>query len=174
MEMKAMRSRYEDMQDDNDPEVRDREPEVADGESVRVPLTLVDAQRRFARFALDADDLDNYRPHHARVSDAMLDARRSARADWIKQINDAWRTPQRAIDPAPRGSGFDMRSSDAPQPPAVMRRHPEPDEPSAADYQRRRDAIWNDYKTRLASAWKTDPNAAARVEKQAERWRHGR
>ena len=67
--------------------------------------------------------------------------------------------------------------------------------------QRRRDAAWNSYKDQLANAWrnpphvawaersivgggprsmviertgKTDPGRAGEIERQGERWRHGR
>ena len=127
------------------------EPEIRDGESVRVPLLLTDSATR------------DHQPHFVRVTDAVVrDARtaaREARDQMIERATSAWRLPQR----------------DAAEPPAaVMRRRTEPDEPSAADHQARRDAIWNDYKTRLGNAWKTDPNAATQIERRGERWRGGR
>jgi len=49
---------------------------------------------------------------------------------------------------------------------AAMRRH-----------QRRRDAAWNSYKDRISRAYlqgRTDPSRATEIERQGERWRHGR
>jgi hypothetical protein len=65
---------------------------VPPGGSVKVPMTLADS-RRFARFALDADD---HRPHYGRpdVSDARA-AARDARNEMIRRAERAWRTLSR-------------------------------------------------------------------------------
>ena len=133
-----------------------------DGEVVRTRMLMMDARRS----AFDARD---HQPHYAEVSDAMLGALGSARGAWIKQINDAWRTPQRTGD---------MRSGDAAEPDnssraAVMRRHlrgDDPDDNAAA----RREKAWAAYKDQLSNAWRTDPRAATAIERQGERWRGGR
>jgi hypothetical protein len=139
----------------------DDDGEVRDGESVRCPMYLMDSQRQVvARFAFDADA---HRPHHAELTDELRKLRAKTRAEYLAGLQDAWRTPH-----------GDAAEPDNSSPAAVMRRHlAEPDEPDA-DVQARRDAIWNDYKTRLGNAWKTDPRAASAIEQQGERWRGGR
>ena len=84
----------------------------------------------------------DHQPHFGCATDAALEQRRiEARDGMIRRLTDAWKSPR---DQAP---GND--------PAARMRRHLEPDEPDADDAQARRDAIWNDYKTRLGNAWRT-------------------
>jgi len=149
----------------------DDDAEIGDGESVVVPLHLMDATQRAVA------GVDLHQPGYRRVTDAAVrDARtaaREARDQMIERATSAWRLPQR--DPHK-----DAAEPDAGSPPGVMRAHlrgtdpDEPDEPDADDVQGRRDAIWNDYKTRLANAWKTDPRAATAIERQGERWRGGR
>jgi L-ascorbate metabolism protein UlaG (beta-lactamase superfamily) len=48
----------------------------------------------------------------------------------------------------------------------------EPDD--ADDAQGRRDAAWAQYRDRLQSAWRTNPNAATQIERQGEQWRGGK
>jgi hypothetical protein len=45
-----------------------------------------------------------------------------------------------------------------------------------AEAQRERDAAWQQYKDRLSNAWRgrTDPIRASEIEREGERWRHGR
>jgi hypothetical protein len=42
------------------------------------------------------------------------------------------------------------------------------------DAQGRRDAAWAQYRDRLQSAWRTNPNAATQIERQGEQWRGGK
>jgi hypothetical protein len=76
---------------------------VPDGGSVKVRMALMDSVQR--RVAFDAA---NHQPGYRSVSDAAVraaqDARNSARARWIREMGDAWRSPQkRAVDKNPGG-----------------------------------------------------------------------
>jgi hypothetical protein len=215
---------------------RDRDIEdfevIPDGSLVRVPLNLADSFRvknrqRFGELAaLDADDraLLGHRPGYTQLTDAMVAKRQATRADYIRDLNSAWRMDKRKPsdddddddDDRPDNDRSRERSTDAradaraaydemcsklqsawhtpslairipmgvrgrdaaepdlgTRPEEMMRRHlrAEPDD----DPQARRDAAWNDYKTRLSEAWKTNPQAAVAIEAHAktEKWRHG-
>jgi hypothetical protein len=66
---------------------------LEDGESVRVPLYLADA--------------GNHQRGYRSVTDASLrDAVQRARSAWIKQMTDAWKTPQRAVADKNPGGGL--------------------------------------------------------------------
>jgi hypothetical protein len=168
--------------DDNDDEV------VRDGEGVRVPVYLIDTVR-----------FQDGQPHFLRAPDAASkstnlgdfdaarDAVRAARDTWIKQTCDAWkRTPTR--DTAePDAAEAVLRRAPAPHddPEAALRRHlfgpdddgaPDPGDIGAVERQQReRDLAWNRYRENLAKAWRTNPRAAPRIEREAEsaKWRHG-
>jgi hypothetical protein len=127
---------------------------VKDGESVRVPVYLMDAtQRRFAAF-----DADAHRPHHAELTDEVRKLRAKTRAEYLAGLRDAWRTPHR-----------DAAEPDSSSPPEVMRRHLEPDNAHA-----RRNAAWAAYKDQLGRAWRTDLRRADVVEREREKWTHER
>jgi hypothetical protein len=68
----------------------DDEDIVADGQSVRVPVYLMDNVQR--EIAFDARD---HQPHFGRPSDAVLDARKQARDAYIRRTCEAWRTAGR-------------------------------------------------------------------------------
>jgi hypothetical protein len=72
--------------------------EVRDGETVRVPLHMMDAMQR----AVATHDF-NARANTGLKNNPVQDARTAARARWIKQLSDAWRRPQRDMNP---GGGF--------------------------------------------------------------------
>jgi hypothetical protein len=90
-------------------------------------------------------------------------------------MNDAWRTPK--PDAAEALLRRHLRGPDddgAPDPGdigAVERRRLTE---RGAEAQRERDRAWTRYRDNLANAWKTDPRAATRIERQGERWRGGR
>jgi hypothetical protein len=150
--------------DDDDDEVRDN-AEVRPGQSIRVPLHLCDSLQRAVYLGYKTDARDHQPHYYGGATDAALErGRREARDAMIKRATEAWRTPHR-----------DAPEPDNSSPAATMRRHlAGPDEPDDNNAQARRDAVWNDYKTRLASAWKTNPNAATQIERQGEQWRGGR
>jgi hypothetical protein len=85
-----------------------------DGESVRVPLHLMDGvQRAIAGRTLDARA---HQPHYARLTDEQAHARGAARAAWIRQLGDAWKrdaTPPQFTCPECHGTGRDP-DSDSP------------------------------------------------------------
>ena len=132
---------------------------VPDGGVVRTPLHLMDSMQR----AIAGVNLSDHQPGYRTTADAKVrDARREARdarQAWIKQLNDAWRTPGRDAGPEP----------DAAE--ALLRRHlrTEPDD----DAQARRDGAYRDYVNQLGTAWqrgRTDPREADRIERQRRGW----
>jgi hypothetical protein len=75
---------------------------VPDGGSVRRPMLLMDAGRRFAV----AFDAENHQPHYGRPTGAVHNARivrTAARAAYLRCLTDAWRAPGRDANP---GGGF--------------------------------------------------------------------
>ena len=129
---------------------------VADGESVRCPIYLMDTVQ--AQFAFGADD---HRPgYRAMAGDAAVrDARtaaRDARETWIKDLTSAWkRTP----------STYDAGEPDAGE--VLLKRHlrSEPDDNAQA----LRERAYQNYCDELSRAWqrgRTDPRAATAVERQ--------
>ena len=127
---------------------------VADGESVRCPIYLMDTVQ--AQFAFGADD---HRPgYRAMAGDAAVrDARtaaRDARETWIKDLTSAWkRTP----------STCDAGEPDAGD--VLLKRHLRPDDNAQA----LRERAYRNYCDELSRAWqrgRTDPRAATAVERQ--------
>jgi hypothetical protein len=178
--------------------ITDDDDEVlADGESVRVPLFLVDTVR------LDENDQPHFlhgRAMHQpgfRVTDAasssntMPDfdvalrnaqqAALDARQQMIRRAENAWRRqPTRdAAQPDYSTRPEELRRSAAPapheNPGAAMAHHlsgPGPGEAEAS--QRRRDRAYEDYVTRQQEAWKTpttNPRAAPKHERELENWK---
>jgi hypothetical protein len=83
-------------------ELDDDDDVVRDGEHVRVPVVLMDSLQR----AVAGVELRDHQPHFARPTGAAHDARivrTRARADYLRQLNDAWRRPGRDAYP---GGGF--------------------------------------------------------------------
>jgi hypothetical protein len=144
--------RKNDLDDDDDV--------VRDGESVTVPIAMMDVQQR--RFAVNPT---NHKAHYAELSGEVRAIRSATRARYLAGLRDAWRRP-----------GRDAAQPDNNSPTEPMRRHLEPDQPEPdadVDDQARRKAYEN-FKTRLSNAYKTDPRAANAIEQQGERWRGGR
>jgi len=145
-----MRRKY-DLDDDDD-------TMIPDGGRVRVPLYLCDdaTQRAIAGQTFDAAA---HQPGYRMASDAARRKVQDARAQWIRKMCDAWRTPHK-----------DASEPDAAE--ALLRRHlrGEPDD----DTQSRRDRGYQEYCDRISNAWRTNPQAATAIERQGERWRHGR
>src|SRR5256885_16314639 len=79
----VMRSRHDD---------GDEDEIIADGDSVRVRVDVMD-QRRFFDFS-NVEFLD-HQPHYGRASDAVLDARKQARDAYVRRTCEAWRTAGR-------------------------------------------------------------------------------
>jgi hypothetical protein len=167
----------------------DPDDEVADGESVRVPVFLTDTVRfedgepHFVRATAGADlDLADHQPGFRYATDAARAAVRDARNEMIRRAENAWRTPARdAAEPDNGSSAERMRTylqgAPAPHddPAASLRGHLQTERNE--ENQRRRDAAWNLYKDRLSRAYlqgRTDPSRATEIERQGERWRHGR
>jgi hypothetical protein len=145
---------------------------VADGETVSVRVNLTDTVRfdedgreRFLRMAddnmMDANTFDvaDHQPGFRFAPRAQRQSVCDARDEMIRRAENAWRTPV-----------GDAAQPDNSSPPEVMQRHlrTEPD----GNAQRKRDA-WADYRDRLGSAWRTNPQRASAVEAQLERTRGG-
>jgi hypothetical protein len=129
-----------------------------DGEHVRCPMQFMDGLQ--GAVALGGVDLRDHAPGYRSSSDQLVsDAQRAARLarqTWIKDISSAWKRPARDVGAEPDAAN------------ELLRRHlrTEPDD----DAQSRREKIYNDYKTRLTEAWRTDPRAATAIERQRELW----
>src|SRR5262249_9400715 len=165
--------------DDDDDDV------VRDGESVRVPVFLVDTIRfeddgpRFLRMADEAvrdtgaatRDAD-HRPGFRYATDAARAAVRAARDEMIRRAQKASRTPHRDAGQPDLGTRPEE---------LMMRRHlfgapgaPDPGDVHAVELrgeqaQRERDRAWSRYRDDLANAWKTNPRAATAIERRGER-----
>jgi hypothetical protein len=124
---------------------------VRDGESVRVPVFLMDGVQR--RFAFDArDHQPGYRvSDDATVRDAQK-AARHARDRWVQSLGDAWKRPGRA-------PGLNEPDADASQP--MMRRQSfgdaSPDDNGAS----MREAAYRQHCNELENAWRSPAGAAA-------------
>jgi hypothetical protein len=157
----------------------DDDDEIEDGHSVRVPMMIMDGNRVNLS---DTVRFDGGQPHFVRMADtasestiedlesprdldALRDAARAARDQWIERMCDAWRTPQRDAAAPDLGS----------RPEELMRRHlfgPDDDgAPERGEAQRERDRAWQRYRDDLQNAWKTKPRAATAVENRLERER---
>jgi hypothetical protein len=113
------------------------------------------------------DAKDNLSLAFTTPDDDPMRRRTAAYDEMVQRATNAWRTPHKDWAEPDMGS--------RPQELALRRRlRNEPDEPEADDAQGRRDAAWARYRDQLASAWKTNPNAATQIERQGERWRGGR
>jgi hypothetical protein len=183
------------------PTIDDDDDVVRDGESVRVPIHLMDGVQRqiafdartAARDAMIRRAQNAWRHGAADAAskpvtvtdlDKLRDAARTARATWIKQMCDAWKTDARRkpyLDPEePKGSAGQYNEQDPRKigrsalsiepggqpdnssPPEVMRRH----------LQGRRDEAWQSRNSELENAWRgqTDPARATAIERQREEW----
>ena len=133
---------------------------VADGESVRCPIYLMDTVQ--AQFAFDAD---NHRPHYvsttdAAVTDALAKAR-DARNEYIRRLTGAWKHTAGCDGAEPSDP---TSSGETPDPGSLLRRHLEPD-----DAARLREKAWRARNDALSNAWRnppgrTDPGAALGIE----------
>jgi hypothetical protein len=176
--------------------------EIEDGRTVRVPMMIMDGNRvnltdtvrfddggpHFVRAADAASESSNFEDldagQAARLADldAARDAVRVARDRWIAEMCDAWKRPP-ARDAAEPDAGERVLPHNDPA--GAMRRHlfgpdddaaPDPGDVRAVERQQReRDLAWNRYRENLANAWRTNPRAAPRIEREAEsaKWRHG-
>jgi hypothetical protein len=160
--------------------VDDNDDELRDGESVRVPVFLVDTVR-----------FKDGQPHFVRAVDqpsksktvldldAARDAARAARESWVKQMCDAWKRPP-MLDAAQPDLGTRpeevMRPDDdgAPDPGDVRAVERRRLTERGTEAQGERDRAWRRYCDNLQNAWKTNPRAATAIERQGERWRGGR
>ena len=163
-----------------------------DGQSFRVPLLLCDTARfeprPLSRLSdLSTADLDRHRPGY-RLSDgeaskstnltdldAARDAAQAARDRWIADMCSAWKRPPTHDASEPDAAEQLLRPAPHDDPVAAMRSHLRTER--ADESQRRRDAAWNSYKDQLSRAWqqgRANPREADRIERQGERWRHGR
>jgi hypothetical protein len=148
---------------------REGDDVIEDGGELVVPLELCDSTQREVAMHYKFNAYD-YQPGF-RGGDVGVgysqDARaaaRDARARYVDNLTNAWRTPAR-----------DAAQPDIGSPPAeMMRRHLGGNEPD--DAQARRDRAYREYTTRISEAWKgaAPGRAASRIEQQAERWRGGR
>src|SRR5262249_55824975 len=124
---------------------------VADGQSVKVRMDMMDSlQRRVF-------DAYGHQPHFARMTDAQATMRREARDAMIKRAENAWRTLSRDAAEPDAGTQLLHRHS----------RGTEEDDNAAAA----REKSYIAYKARLESAWRNPAAAAERNEKQLEAWR---
>src|SRR5438876_5187538 len=121
-----MRSRHDEVQDEDDNMV------VPPGGSVRVGLLVMDSLQKAVAF-----DARNHQPHFAQVSDQERELKARTRAQFLKTLQDAWRSPGRDATPEP---------DDDPDDPT------EPDDDDDTDDQARRT-----YLRELQSAWRTPP-----------------
>jgi hypothetical protein len=140
---------------------------VRDGESVRVPVFLMDAvQRRVAAF-----DARDHQPHYAELTDEVRKLRSATRTEYLAGLQDAWRSPARR---APRK----IAAADA----DPMRRRTEArdayvERTCEAWRTAGRDAAQPDMGSRpeelrrRADQGETDPDAAAEIEERLERER---
>jgi hypothetical protein len=106
-----------------------------------------------------------------RVDARANDVRRTAYAEYVKRIQDAWRQPVDAGGEPDASTQLLRGAPDPGDPSAMMRRHLRTE--SDDENQRRRDAAWAAYRDRLGSAWqqgRTDPNRATEIERQRQRW----
>jgi len=129
------------------------------------------------------------RSRNLRDLDALRDAARAARSAWIQKITDAWKTQaaggagQKRTDPdeinqsalSERRVGHepDNRSSLAQWREHLRGPDDEPDHDIGAAmrrHRRGRDAALQEYKDRLGSAYRTNPTAATRIERERERY----
>jgi hypothetical protein len=127
-------------------DVDDGDEMVPDGGSVTVAMQL----------------MDSHRPQL--TTDAAAEMRKAARDGWLRTLVDAWKRPAGRAEPEP---------DDRDDPGETMRRHLRPDE-KPDDAQARRNAAWAAYRDQLSNAWRTDPRTATAIEREGERWRHGR
>jgi hypothetical protein len=164
----------------NDAYLDDDDEVVRDGESVRVPIFLMDeVQRTVAMDGLRLHDgmggrvghksgyvfSGNVRQRDAAYDEARREAR-GARAQWLQQLRDSWkRTPGRDAGPEPDAAEV------------LLKRHlgTGPTEPDADDAQVRRDRQWAEYCDRVSNAWRnpsglTDPGAALTIERRRQRY----
>jgi len=129
---------------------------VPDGGVVRVLMYLTDnavfdARLHQAGFRYMGDD--------ATVRDAQK-AARASRDQWVRRLQDAWRTPAR-----------DAAEPDASE--RLLRRHlgnERPDEKPDDDAQARRDRQWAEYCDRVSNAWRS-PGGTAAPEAHWRLWR---
>jgi hypothetical protein len=174
----------------------DDDDEVEDGRTVRVPMMIMDGRRVNLT---DTVRFEDGQPHFLRAADAASqsstfadvespslgdvrtarDAARAARDRWIAEMCDAWKRPP-ARDAAQPDVGTRPEE-------LMLRRHlfgapgdPDPGEAHAVAWRREeaeraRDGAWRRYRDNLQNAWKSNPRAAPRIERQAEsaQWRHG-
>jgi hypothetical protein len=177
----------------------DDDEEIEDGHSVRVPMMIMDGNRvnlsdtvrfedgqpHFVRAVDAASEFSNFEEVESRDLDALRDAARAARDQWIERMCDAWRTPPRGARDAAEPNAAEALPAPHNDPGAALRRHlfgpdddgaPDPGDVRAVERQQReRDLAWNRYRDDLQNAWKANPRAAPRIELEAEseKWRHG-
>jgi hypothetical protein len=75
----------------------DDDGEIKDGESVTVPIHLMDARQRAVAAKFAFDDADAHRPQHLQLTAEQLRDRRQVRDGYLQDLTSAWRSP------APRG-----------------------------------------------------------------------
>jgi hypothetical protein len=169
-------------------EYEDATDMIPDGHSVKVPMVIMDARPHFADLSdevrkLRTETRSRYlqdlqsawkspaqRPKNSFSTERILPdadpmrSRTEARDQMIKRATEAWRMPHR-----------DWSEPDLSTPPEEMLQRHLRTEPNADD-QARRDAAYQSYKDRISNAWRTNPNAAGTIERQAEgpQWRHGK
>jgi hypothetical protein len=129
------------------------EGEARDGETVRVPLHMMDAMRRAIAthdFNVNARD---HQPHYAQLSDERLVRRAAVRAAWIKQLNDAWRgdAKRRRRDDDDEDDDDDDEVAGAE---GQNRTDPDKVGRSAVDAATVRRAAYDAYCSRLREAWR--------------------
>jgi hypothetical protein len=99
------RDQYEDIEDDEDEFVEDGDI-VQDGESVRVPFQLMDSVQRSVA---DGWDHANQRPGW-RVPASVQDDAATAHAEYVRYLQDGYRTP--AV--ADQGDNITLKSKPRP------------------------------------------------------------
>jgi hypothetical protein len=113
---------------------------LEDGESVKVPVKLMDNAR-------------DYQPHYGQLTDAQTAMRVRARSEYIKRTCDAWKTAGRVQQDADP-SKPDPDAANAVQAQLETWQGRDPVD-IARDVERRRRAIHAEFTERLTNAWKS-------------------
>ena len=152
---------------------------VKDGESVKVSVMMMDAAQRYAAAAVAAGS-DEYANHRPGFRDSAVAAvnRMSARDEFLRKLQDAWKADQTEPDEPPKGkiTNFKVPNPDEPDDPVARNekmRQAQPDDVQQAQDRRQRAA--KSYADQLSNNWRSktgtaDPNSANQVERQRRSW----
>jgi hypothetical protein len=137
------------------------DPEIADGESVKVPVMLCDAKPRVRWVRPLTDSEAALHRAGSRTFDQLTDQAGSdprlpaidAREAWVKSLGDQWRMPVASpnamggLSTGPHRPSVRDAVSLGPGPAATL-------PPSEEDPQAERDAAWSRYRDQLGNAWR--------------------